>query len=443
MIKKILFIGMWVLFCTTALSQENESCKNLAKLTCEHKDSIQAETKYNDFLETVKSRYIGGLEAGLKKYPLDTFLKKTGMAKPAACSANKASVECHMALRKEMVGEATEISNNVLGKPSKYSDPNVVRNDTLFSLFGGLSLQVSKELVEQKKSEIKRIETMFRKVKAAMIKNISNQLNEPEKTQFIARVSAIEFDSQLCVSENYPAEIFLTASASYEPKPHTFAACPRILLSAMNDAQLSFMIGHEMSHSIDPCRIAQTVGDSSKKKFPSLIRYPPTKDRAWLDTSSNPYGAQIKCLRQAGSAGAIKSPLTKDEVELFKQTGKDALNSQLCYKDQINESFADWMGIEAMTEVLKDSLKGLSTSQLLAQFASVYSTKCHDVEPGFDPHPLVERRANGILGVHPEVRKMLKCPSGDSKNVYCAPPKATSTASDARQNKSGGAGVIR
>jgi hypothetical protein len=443
MFRKIFFICIVVLYGVPGHSQEKESCTDLAKLTCEHKDSIQAEKKYNEFLEQVKSRYVDALDEGSKKYALKTFLKKTGMARPSACVTDKISITCHEALKKEMVETATEVSNQVLGKPSKYSDPNVPRQEILFGLFEGISLQVSKELMEQKKSQIKRVEKQFKNVKAAMIRNISKQLNDPSKSDLVKRVTAIEFDSELCASSNYTADFFLVASAFYEPKPHTFSACPRLLLSSMTDTQLSFMIGHEMSHSIDPCRAAETVGNPDKKKFMPVVKYSPAKDHASIDLDNHPYGQQLKCLRGRQSAAAQKDAVTDEELQELKRQKMDPLTYELCAKDQINESFADWMGIEAAVESLRESQKGQSPSQLDAEYASVFSTKCNDVEPGFDVHPSVDRRANGILGVNPQVRNVLKCQNKDTKNMYCQPPRATGTTMNASEQKSEKAGAIR
>lgn len=409
-------------------SNQPPICEDFAKFTCQHKVSILAEKNYNEFLNKVQNRYLEILDAELVKYPLSELLAKTGLKKPEECASEKISENCHTALKRELDESASEIQKYFLGKESKYSDPNVPRPTLLFELFETNAHQVSQQVMAEHEDDILRMERLFKNVREALVNKISSQTSEPMTTELLKRIKSVKFDSKLCASSNYSADYTLTAPAVYENKPHSFTVCPQIIVGGLNDTQLSIIIGHEITHSIDSCVLVQTVGQNSKKSFPPLIKFSPkarVEDANLL--KNHPYGSVLKCLRQENSAAARMIPITGPDWFFLSESKINPVVYQLCQNDQVNESFADWLGIEAAVDSLHETQKNMTQEELENEYASVYSTKCNEKLPVTNQHPSLDRRANGILGVNPKVRELLKCNSKDQRNIYCVPPEKNAT----------------
>ena len=412
-----------VISATPVFSKNPAICENLAKFTCEHKNSIQGEQNYNEYLERVQTRYLEFLDAELVKYPLTEFLNKTGLQKPEACVSEKMTDACREALKKDLVQTAGEIQKHFLGKESKYSDPNIPRSQLLFDLFDGNAHHVGQKVMDEHEDDLKHVEVNYKNVKEALIKKVSSQASDPLKTEMIKRIKGIEFNSKLCTSSYYTSDYALTVQASYESNPHAFTVCPKLILSSLNDTQMSVIIGHEITHSIDTCSLGLAVGKTGKKIYPPALSYnPKTKTDSPELLDKHPYGSVLKCLRQSKSAAAKTIPIEGPEWYFLSESKINPVLYQLCQRDQINESFADWLGIEAAVESLSEAQKNMSQTELEAEYAAVYSTKCNEVMAEKDPHPSLDRRANGILGVNPKVREILKCELPDKKDIYCAPP---------------------
>lgn len=428
MVRRAVQIGMFTFvlfsFKHVAFTAEPAICGNFFEATCGGKSAIETQNKYENMLAKVENNYVAALEQGLQTYGLKELLKKVDQPTPPSCAANPTQKNCVLALSKMFRELAREVQNHVLNKPSRFKNPNVNRPEILFELYEGISMEVAREMMAQNKDALMRANKIFGELKKTMIAKIENEIPDPQKTAMVKRLEAVRFDTKMCIADGMPSVGAMSYSAFYQPEINNLTICPRLLLSATTDTQLTFVLGHELAHSIDPCFIGVPVGYATNNQQTPVIDYSPSQTMNYSERLKQfPYASVIQCLRDK------KSAFSKTAVFKPANPAGSYLSffEQACAKDQIGESFSDWMAIESAAPLLEQSQKEKSPDELQKEYAAVFSTKCKDIQPGFDPHPNVERRTNGVLGINPFVRRILKCESPDTKNIYCkSPPPLTS-----------------
>lgn len=425
MVQILLVLLKVAFFQSPLFANQNLACTDLAKATCENQRVDKGESRVEGLISVIQKNYTNAVQEGFRKSPsIEKFVSKTGILKPSECSdKTKNSPKCIQKIKSEIDRVANEVRNNVLGKPSIYDDPNVARPEDMFSLYEGIAADVASETVAKSTSAIARIDNLFQKARTAMIGLVGNIAVDPSKTAMIERLESIKLSNEECTGERSDAKFFLNTTAYYSSEGHVFAFCPRAFLADMTDTQIAFIIGHELAHSIDPCHAALPVGKRSALNHQPFIDYNSNSKSSYeARIAQYPFHNQLNCLRQPASSN---SPVPTTNVELNEMSNTQFYD-HLCDADPINEVFCDWIGTQVATMILEKIHAAKSKSQIQSEYASVFTTKCKEQRRPTDTHPPVERRANGIIGSNPDVRKSMGCSIVDGKNVHCHPPQTGS-----------------
>jgi hypothetical protein len=287
-------------------------------------------------------------------------------------------------------------------------------------------------------------------VQALLTERIGQMVKDPEiKKKLVDKVAAIRFSGQDCQSsqsQNAIASV-LTSNAFYNPLSNTFKYCSGFNNTSTSAFTIAFVIAHELSHSIDPCGITEGPSDYS-------FQYKPNLNRAQAE-SSFPVGNAISCLRNPDSVAAMANPYVMPKFSApgfginvsypapgsgssyqyyygnygnygnMTSTPVDPSTmpfNSFCDRDQITESFADWMAMEILPDYIEKNHSGLSVTQKRLGYSNVYRIMCEAVERTvFDNHPTTELRANAIALVQPKVRQQMGCKNPPQKYRYCPP----------------------
>jgi hypothetical protein len=194
---------------------------------------------------------------------------------------------------------------------------------------------------------------------------------------------------------------------------------------------IASIIAHELSHSIDPCRIQYGPEDAGFK----YSRGDKNKGDVKKAEKEYPVPNVISCLRDDKSVGAINMAdfhANGDcpDKEDFPQDGASlngAPPKNIC-TDQLTESFPDWMAAEVLPKYIESNFK-LTAEQYRAGYANVHRLGCQNTpyqlssSCRFDPHPTTEDRVDSILLVNPDVRRQMGCPVEFEDHLYCSPDK--------------------
>ena len=172
-------------------------------------------------------------------------------------------------------------------------------------------------------------------------------------------------------------------------------------------------ISHELAHSIDPCAIQFDFKSNSAP----IINY---------EGSDNPEKTYpfpiIECLRSEDSIKAFRPDYSSYPfLDLF------------CHrKDQIMESFCDWLATEILFRHMNSNskLSGNNKNQHINGIASIYRPDCNPKD-GLGPsrlgqetlsrHPMSIDRLERITFAHPGIRRKLCGKNVKSKVKYCDP----------------------
>lgn len=187
----------------------------------------------------------------------------------------------------------------------------------------------------------KKFEDVFKKAKASVKKFVlSLPLLEDDRKKAIHRLDTINlYWFEKIAGTRYqskPLE-FIRWGMAYDPQ-HNEINMGVQARQYPSDANLFSVFAHEMAHSIDPCRWSFYIG------------------------TNNPFEKVIQCLRSDNSVAAKKRDDSKMQWALDKKVLNkemaDSLQKHLScnrsfyppkgtQKDQILESFADWLSAEA------------------------------------------------------------------------------------------------
>ena len=238
--------------------------------------------------------------------------------------------------------------------------------------------------------------------------------NEKVRKKMQEKIGRIKFEGSSCLSEdNGSVAYILMRQAGYNVKKETFIYCRGMVDGRrISEYQLVRTISHELAHSIDPCRIQFNF---QFKLFPvPIINY---------KGSDNPEKTYpfpiIECLR------------SEDSIKAFRPDYSSYSYSFCHDKDQINESFCDWLAAEILFRHMNSNskLSGNNKNQHINGIASILRSSC-DPEDGLGPsklgqdtgsHPATIDRLERILLAHPGIRRKLCGKNVKSEVKYCDP----------------------
>lgn len=282
-------------------------------------------------------------------------------------------------------------------------------------------------------SMAQKIDTeIYPKVRELLLAKVSSLVSDPVvRKKLTDKISAIRFKGQDCSSgeksKDSVASVLL-ANASYNPLSNSFRYCKGLTADNSSEFAIASVVAHELSHSIDPCGITLGPSDFNFQYKPHI-----SKQEA---EAQFPIGKVITCLRGANSVGAS---VDQKQGEDAQQQADANISSgaapraydispqftSFCEKDQIGESFADWMAAEITPEYIENFEKvhrKLTVAQMRMGYSNAYRFMCRDDESTkFDVHPKAERRANAIGLVQPRIRAQMGCTGNPKQFVYCPP----------------------
>ncbi len=368
------------------------------------------------------------------------------------------------------------VRNTVLPRYGNLEDlAFIARDENYLKIVANVNTKIETDLVD--KAQLDEIKNKtFPDVKKEVIARL-RELNIPsEQLNFmITKINAISFEGSNCPGDEKDKKDFisnlLTSNAYYSPAQNSIKVCAGYLLQSTSAFHIVNTLAHEIAHSIDPCNIdrgPQGVG----------FHYS-AKNNVVKSEQEYPVSKVIQCLRAPTSVAARNFQLEENEriqqqlalqaqqMEQMRQmqlqraqaatvsgTGGSvtaglmgmpspyALGGALggfggaappvikpvnfCDKDQIGESFADWVSAETLPRFIKKNYN-LSTEQYQTGYSNVKRLAClvpTDLEASragnTDEHPIPSDRINKIYLSNPKIREQMGCTDPKNKNaVYC------------------------
>lgn len=318
----------------------------------------------------------------------------------------------------------------------------------------------------------------------------------------------------------------LIPNAFYNPLSHSLQICNGLIINNDTLANLTFLLGHEIFHSIDPGTISipfnvvrdQYFVDQAKKGKQLNLDRISNEDFEYITDNSfeyadksdavkaimeHPMSKVLGCLRSERSIQARRfddliekaralaaDPESYSKVRLVARERREALekayrdantaeekqniavrswplrtfamvemqteidksivqskarleeektrnplransfrlalrqNNPFFLFDQLGESFADFMSIEVLAEVLSEASPEMTGAEAKVAYSTMFDATCSsmlNVRVYGDPHPIPKDRINRLLLAHPTVRKQLGCPAlaSGSGLTYC------------------------
>jgi hypothetical protein len=371
------------------------------------------------------------------KFDIEVALSATGMKLAPACSKkrknendSRITFACARTLAKTLArrGRSEIFGARFRSEKNSLEDEVLLRNSVFFKEIVNKQKERLKKSSESKELD-KKIEEMFVTSVGFVNKIIDKKIaNSKTKALLKAKINTIRFNGTDCSDSetNFDINEVYSINAYYDSTNNTFRFCKGLADSGLSEYNLIRVITHELAHSIDPCRF-QFAPKSLKQNYKT-------------DNPYEEYPFQVlQCLRSEGSIQAF-DPENSDG---YTQGDSDASNSAqetsedkkqpFCHKlDQINESFCDWLGAEAVYQHMKTNLSKSTKQQYIDGVASISKVVCLDnVGLGksnlgktnyYSPHPADRDRLTHIFLAHPGIRRLLGCSSlkedGDVK--YCS-----------------------
>lgn len=441
-------------------------CNDLARFSCApgaYKDqtgSVKSASEIQQFMSNYSETSRRQLNEKFKKildnpensYFKDLVISGLGLKNSPQCASTKASEL--KACRENLMDGLTTLAQKQTLSPlmptasltrmASLSDANYIMQDEVYQgVINDLSTQAQADL-SNPEVEKKIKEKVFPNIKALIIERL-NQLSIPDdqKKFMISKIKSIQFSGSNCTELGSGAtgaggntqvvSSLLTPNAFYDPARNTFKFCSGFLLQSTSEFNIAMIIGHELSHSIDPCRLSSGPSDMG-------FKYKSSGDLKKMEQEF-PLKNVLSCLRDSSSVGAKN--LTESQAQMGAQYGNGGYGSgypapggmgmaqnqqtppkpSFCNSDQITESFADWMGAEVLPQYIEKNYK-LSPEQYREGYANAFRIACWaypDTSDNFnyDTHPAIGKRINKIILVNPKVRAQMGCPEKHSENVYC------------------------
>lgn len=475
-----------LLFSVSSFADVSPLCNDLARFACapgSYKDGtgeIKSESEISRFMSSYADKSRTALHDRFQKllsspensYFKDVAIAGLGLKNSPQCSST--SAEDVLACRENLIDGLTTIAQKQalgplmprtgLERQGNLKDLDyIIQNNSYQKVIQELNDQVQKDLGNPEMT--KRIqENIFPKIKELIVARLK-QLSIPDEQRnlMINKLSSISFEGTTCEelgggrrgrSNGEVVSSLLVPNAFYDPQRNIFKLCSGYLLQSTSEFQIATTIAHELSHSIDPCNVAQGPADMG-------FKYSTDQDLKKME-SEYPIRNVIQCLRDKRSIGA-RSSETGDEdlgsggmmgmygtgangfpepssyekrttVRRMSPASREPKKASFCDGDQIGESFSDWMAVEVLPTYMEKNYK-LTTEQYRNGYANARRLIC-SVQPegmgnfGGEPHPPIENRINKIILVNPKVRAQMGCPQKHPTNVYCDSEKPLDSPSE-------------
>lgn len=240
---------------------------------------------------------------------------------------------------------------------------------------------------------------IFPEVKAALYRKISGlPIEESVRNKMLEKIKNISFAGTDCSDRAPGLSEQLMPNAFYTNSNNRFTICKGLLKEGVSEFTMSSIVAHELSHSIDPCRISD-IKDILKNS---------NREQA---EAKYPIKGLISCLRSNKSIAA-KSFNSDD---LFKMSG-------FCSSDQVTEAFADWMASDITVDYIEKRYPNLTTTQWRHGVANTLRVWCYENhdhnDANEDNHPSLRNRINGLYASNPRIRNKMGCKE-PSQYLYC------------------------
>lgn len=475
----LFYLGFIFLFFPSpfVFAEDSPLCKDLARFSCapgSYHDGT-GEVKNEAYIQkelvnySVKARE--ALAVDMTKViadPANEYFRSVSLAAlglmnaPQCTSKDSAEIsKCNQNLiegltalaQKDALGELGQnFSNQRLGNVIELS--HVMSNAAYLKVIEDAKARLRKDLkTEAFDSKIK--DEIFPQVKKLIIAKINSlNISVKDKKLMTSKVGGITFGGTDCT------ELAKGKNASQEKDQHLngllvpnaiyynniFKICNGLLLKSSSEFLIVQSMAHELSHSIDPCTISigpedfrfnySHPGDLTKmeKEFPvpvlSCLRSKESVGAINFTTqitSGLGYGYGVGPPSTDPTKGPAKN--NKQSAEGYKPGGP-YLNGiapsdtklSFCEKDQIGESFADWLGFEVLPQYMEKNHK-LTPEQYRIGYSNTFRPMCtiHEVsgQNNNDEHPPVQDRINKLLLVQPQIRRQMGCLKKLEGVVYC------------------------
>ena len=467
-------LSSFFLLSISALAEVSPLCNDLARFSCapgSYKDGtgeIKSESEISRFMSSYAEKSRAVLHDRFQKLlssPDNTYFKDVaiaglGLKNSPQCSS--ASADDISACRENLIDGLTTIAQKQalgplmprtgLERARNLKDLNyIIQNNSYQKVIQELNDQVQKDLGNPEMTK-KIQDKVFPKIKELIIARLK-QLSIPDdqRNLMISKVSSISFEGTTCEelggrggrgrSNGEVVSSLLVPNAFYDPARNIFKLCSGYLLQSTSEFQIATTIAHELSHSIDPCNVAQGPADMG-------FKYSTQQDLKKMENEF-PIKNVIQCLRDKRSIGARNFGSGNDEGDSNsggmmgmpysngnpvpngygmgsfngggKPTSREPKKASFCDGDQIGESFSDWMAVEVLPTYMEQNHK-LTTEQYRNGYANARRLICSvqpDGSESFGEHPPIENRINKIILVNPKVRAQMGCPLKHPENVYC------------------------
>ncbi|MGZ3727080.1 MAG: hypothetical protein ACXVBD_14855 [Pseudobdellovibrio sp.] len=371
------------------------------------------------------------------------------------------------------------LPGSVTNRTANLEDLAYVTRDQFFTeIVKNVGSKMEKDLID--KAQVDKIKNqIFPDVKKMIIQRLSELNLPPEQLASIkTKINAIKFEGAYCgptkeTEKNDFISNLLTNNADYNVATNSIRMCAGLLLQSTSAFGIVNILAHEISHSFDPCSLDYGPQDAD-------FHYTNRND---LDKSQQefPLSKVVQCLRSPSSVGARnfqledniqalqemerERQLAAQQMQIYQQQGGASPYSvsgtmgsggygvplpaggygtypamggtvsaepptkpvTFCDKDQITESFADWMSAETLPRYMKKNYN-LTADQYKTGYSNAFRSICFVyADPDSarntskDEHPLTEDRINKIFLSNPQIRSQMGCGNTENKNaVYCS-----------------------
>ncbi len=439
-----------------AHAQNDKVCEDLHRLSCspgvvddgtgsaENPTSLDEEefNLYKKIKQTSADSFRAELVKPQNNYFRKIALSATGLSLNPVCenAENSPSKECIDVLSKGI----SDISLVVIAKGGYGNSTSNSLNNLTYLLDSPLFKSTNAKILQQTRNSLgvesqdENIKNdIFPKVKSKIIEKINLYVADPVvRKRLVDKISAIQYMGNDCsnqVSNSPSVDGLLYVNAGYYKASNTFLYCSGLLMKNSSYYQAYFTIAHELSHSIDPCNIGNGPEDYR-------FEYKGAFNKQMAEQMF-PFSGVLSCLRSNDSVAARdlsvatvnangnSSGARGGMIGLPSGAPPAVFNSTaaFCEKDQIGESFADWMAAEILPELVADKFGKRTPEKNRLGFSNVARGMCDDerVTPrsadvdATDPHPYWYLRTNKVLLAQPKIRSLMGCPEIPTQAKYC------------------------
>jgi hypothetical protein len=403
-------------------------CETLPEYTCSegmHADgtgTVQKVPPENISNEAIVKKHRALIDAGIAKFMKAASTNElSSLCHPSSDSCKvqipqrlSAAVLQSLGVDADDAGGASSVAkaDDSESKRAIEASEGLRRSEKFTRLIQELRAQISQREVDPQKVKLLK-SRVFPELKEGLLKKIATFPLVPSLRQkVLARVRRIRLDTSYQCDAGIVPMLFVATSA-YNANTNSIHVCEGLLGKNFSEFKLAQAIAHEMTHSFDPCNIADVL--------PAVIRYSSTSDLAVRD-SEYLWPEVLQCLRSQSSIGARAWP--SDPVVSSSDDDSNHAKSDeppyydYCDKDQVIEVFADWMSAELFTTYISRHYPHLTRQQWYEGYSNIFRFNCYEKFEEQDRHPAIAQRISRILVANPEVRQKLGCAAPTGLN-YC------------------------